>query len=49
MPEDSPGRKVNLNKPTMKPDDTIVLEFGGGGRAAPNRSKYHGTVILLEE
>ncbi|KAL4239441.1 hypothetical protein ACF0H5_000256 [Mactra antiquata] len=28
---DSPGRKINLNnKPKMKPDDTIVLEFGGG-------------------
>ncbi|XP_060552512.1 katanin-interacting protein-like isoform X2 [Ruditapes philippinarum] len=33
-PEDSPRRNINLNKPTMKPNDTIVLEFGGSGNSS---------------
>lgn len=37
-PEDSPRRKVNLSQPAMKPNDTIVLEFGGGQPS--NRSNF---------
>lgn len=37
--EDSPKRNINLKKPTMKPDDTIVLEFGCG--LSQNKSKIN--------
>ena len=35
--EDSPKRNINLKKPSMKADDTIVLEFGFG--ASQQKSK----------
>lgn len=44
-PEDSPRRKVNLSQPAMKPNDTIVLEFGGGQPS--NRSNFFPLNLYL--
>ena len=42
-PEESPRR--DYSKPLVKPQDTIVLDFGGGAPA--NKSKFSSSIFVL--
>jgi len=45
--EDSPKRNINLKKPSMKADDTIVLEFGFG--ASQKKSKNFNNIWIIRQ